>query len=245
MLGPYRKRSYRYWPCTSELPRSGRPSTARPLEADRQCRAGLGTVLQGRREAQTRSSLIRRTRRGRAKQLAKAGRFSRQVGLGLWDWPCGQQFRPQESKDSRSVTNAPGRQTQRRAGLLRGQSFSLMVAHAASGKARPLRPPAMIFPLAACSGKVVTARAATSSTALAHSGSSSGSKEKISELTSAYVSIPVTRRAADCRPTLIADPRSLGVAGGGFGAADVTSDPPQRARAAGAHSPASPPAPVL
>jgi hypothetical protein len=42
----------------------------------------------------------------------------------LWNWPCGQQFRPQESKGSRSAQrNALRQQTQRCTGLLRGQSF--------------------------------------------------------------------------------------------------------------------------
>jgi hypothetical protein len=41
----------------------------------------------------------------------------------LWNWPCGHQPRPPESKDSRSASNAPRQQTQRRTGFLRGQSF--------------------------------------------------------------------------------------------------------------------------
>jgi hypothetical protein len=41
----------------------------------------------------------------------------------LWNWPCGHQPRPPESKDRRSASNAPRQQTQRRTGFLRGQSF--------------------------------------------------------------------------------------------------------------------------
>ena len=41
----------------------------------------------------------------------------------MWDWPCGHQPRPPESKDSRSASNAPRQQTQRRTGFLRGQSY--------------------------------------------------------------------------------------------------------------------------
>ena len=49
-------------------------------------------------------------------------RFVARIGVGLWDWPCGHQPRPPESKDSRSASNAPRQQTQRRTGFLRGQS---------------------------------------------------------------------------------------------------------------------------
>jgi hypothetical protein len=56
----------------------------------------------------------------------------------LWDWPCGHQPRPPESKDSRSASTAPRQQTQRRTGFLRGQSFVSDVAYAASGMARAL-----------------------------------------------------------------------------------------------------------
>jgi hypothetical protein len=55
----------------------------------------------------------------------------------LWDWPCGHQPRPPESKDSRSASNAPRQQTQRRTGFLRGQSFVLGVAYAARYGSRP------------------------------------------------------------------------------------------------------------
>jgi ketosteroid isomerase-like protein len=56
----------------------------------------------------------------------------------LWDWPCGHQPRPPESKDSRSASNAPRQQTQRRTGFLRGQFFVSGVAYAARGMARAL-----------------------------------------------------------------------------------------------------------
>jgi hypothetical protein len=51
-------------------------------------------------------------------------RFYARRGVGLWNWPCGHQPRPPESKDSPSASNAPRRQTRRRTGFLRGQSFA-------------------------------------------------------------------------------------------------------------------------
>ena len=67
----------------------------------------------------------RTPRKGSGETASETGRFFAQVGLSLWNWPCGQQFRPLESRDSRSASNAPRQQTQRRTGFLRGQSFRL------------------------------------------------------------------------------------------------------------------------
>jgi hypothetical protein len=37
---------------------------------------------------------------GPNKTTSETPRFVARIGVGLWNWPCGQQFRPQESKDS-------------------------------------------------------------------------------------------------------------------------------------------------
>ena len=55
-------------------------------------------------------------------RAAKLLRFFARIGVCLLRWPCGHQLRPLESKVSRSASNAPRQQTQRRTGFLRGQS---------------------------------------------------------------------------------------------------------------------------
>jgi hypothetical protein len=70
----------------------------------------------------------RRHMRGLAKRIAKLLRFCARKGVTSWNWPCGHQPRPPESKGSRGASNAPRQQTQRRTGFLRGQSFVRGVA---------------------------------------------------------------------------------------------------------------------
>ena len=43
-----------------------------------------------------------------APPLAKVPRFGAQIGVRLWNWPCGHQSRPPESKDSRSAKTRLG-----------------------------------------------------------------------------------------------------------------------------------------
>jgi hypothetical protein len=59
---------------------------------------------------------------GSDETTGETGRFSTRSGLDLWNWPRGQQFRPPESTDSRSASDAPRQRTQRRTVFLRGQS---------------------------------------------------------------------------------------------------------------------------
>jgi hypothetical protein len=140
-----------------EQPDSGVGGTGE-LQVDRRLKQPAGTrlvagcetrgALERSRRRRAPSAHGRRALRARARQLRprrprptpvstamRNGRFLARSGLSCG--PCGQHFRPQESKDSRKRDQTRrGNRLRRHAGLLRGRSRCSGIASASKGTAR-------------------------------------------------------------------------------------------------------------
>src|SRR5881275_1456024 len=98
-------------------------SAARPEPLTARCPTA-GKVSLPSRAASTTSNAPHGPLGGSGETASETGRFSAQVELSLRNWPCGQQFRPPESKDSRSASNAPEATDSEAHGVPAGPVFS-------------------------------------------------------------------------------------------------------------------------